>query len=128
MASTTLTVMTPVITGTSNSTKSDVASSQTLTIQASTAQGALDMATLVVRVENVNTTTAVTLSLGVSTEYSDLGIGAASVSVGTATTVVIGGQLFESARFLTTSGTIIFTQTGTGPTTWSATQKPRASE
>jgi len=120
--------MTPVITGTANSTKSAVASSQTLTIQASTAQGALDMATLVVRVENVNTTEAVTLSLGVSTEYSDLGIGAASISVGTATTVVIGGQLFESARFLTTSGTIIFTQAGTGPTTWAATQKPRASE
>lgn len=128
MASTTLTVVTPTITGAAQSTKSDVASSQTLTISPSTAQGSLDMRSLVVRCTNVSTTASVSLSIGAGTEYSDKGIGAATVSIATATTVIIGGQLFESARFQTTAGTVVFTQTGTGPTTWEAYQAPRATE
>ena len=128
MPSTTLTVLNPVITGTASSTKTGVASGNTLTIEASTAMGALDMRNLAVRITNTNTTTAVTLSLGASTLYSAKGIGAASISIGTSATVWVGGQTFESARFVTTTGTIIFTQTGAGPTTWEAVQPARASQ
>ena len=128
MASTTLTVMTPAISGTTITGKTGVASSQTLTVQASTAQSMLDFGTLHIRVENTSTTASLTLSLGVGTEYSAIGVGAYSISIGTATTVIIGGQDFESARFQTSAETIVFTQTGAGPTSWEAYQAPRANE
>lgn len=132
MASTTLTVLTPLITGaaivtTSNSYVS-LASSNTMTVQATTAQAALDFATLHIRVENTSTTASVSLSLAAGTEYSDIGIGAATITIATATTAVIGGQTFEGSRFLSSANTIVFTQTGTGPTTWEAYQSPGASE
>lgn len=128
MASTTFTVLTPAITGTTITAKGAIASSNTLTVAPSTAQGSLDMASLHVRVENQSTTAAITLSLGAGGEFQGTGIGAASISIATATTVIIGGQLFEGTRFLTSSGTIVFTQTGTGPSSFEAYQKPRASE
>jgi len=126
MASTTLTVVSTAITGGAITAKTGVASSQTLTVSPSTAQGALDFNTLAVRCENTNTTTAVTLSLGVGTEFSAIEVGAASISIGTASTVIIGGKTFEGARFLDSSGNIVFTQTGTGPTSWEAYQRPKA--
>jgi hypothetical protein len=128
MASTTLSILTPTITGATITAKAALASSETMTIQATTAQTGIDTATLHIRVENQSTTASVSLSLAASATYQDGGIGAATVSIATATTVMIGGQFFESARFKNTAGTIIFTQTGTGPTSWEAYQKPRASE
>ena len=128
MASTTFTILTPAITGTTITAKGSVASSETLTIQASTAQGSIDFARMFVRVENVSTTASVSLSLAAGAEYQSTGIGAATVSIATATTVIIGGQGFEGSRFLNSSGTIIFTATGTGPTSFEAYQKPRATE
>lgn len=128
MASTTRTVLSPTITGATVSASAAVASSQTATIQATTAQSALDFQNLVIRVENQNTTASVTLSLAKGTRYSGIGVGAASITVATATTIVIGGDLLEGARFLNTAGTIVFTQTGTGPTSWEAFQRPRANE
>ena len=128
MASTSLTIVTAALTGASITQKTAVASSNTVTISASTAQSAIDFNTCFVRVENTSSTASVTLSLGVGTEYSAKGVGAKSITVATATTVVIGGQDFEGTRFLTSSGTIVFTQSGTGPTSWEAYQKPRATE
>lgn len=129
MASTTFTVLTPAITGTEITAKTGVASSQTMTIDPSTAQGSLNMSALFVRCDNTNSTTGVTLSLGAGDSvWLEYGIGAASISVATETTVIIGGQGFESSRFLTSSGTIVFTQTGTGPTSWEAYQAPKAEE
>ena len=128
MASTTFTVLTPVITGTTITAKTGVGSSQTLTIDPSTAQNILDFASLMIRIENTSTTASVSLSLGVGTEFSDIGIGAATITVATAATVVVGGQTFEGSRFQTSGNTAIFTQTGTGPTSWEAYQAPRASE
>ena len=126
MASTTLSILSTAITGAEITAKTAVASSQTLTVSPTTAQGAIDFNTLVVRCENTSTTASVTLSLGVGTEFSGIEIGAASISVGTAETVIIGGKTFEGARFLTSGGTIVFTQTGTGPTSWEAYQRPKA--
>ena len=129
MAARTLAVTTPLITGASVASISTVmASSDTCVISVSTAQSLMDMATLVVRAVNANTITSVVLSLAATTEFSDAGVGAASITVGTAETMIIGGQFFESARFLSSGGTITFTATGTGPTSLEAYQKPKASE
>ena len=126
MASTTLSILSAAITGAEITAKTAVASGQTLTVSPTTAQGTIDFNTLAVRCENTSTTASVTLSLGAGTEFSGIEIGAASISVGTAETVIIGGKTFEGARFLTSSGTIVFTQTGAGPTSWEAYQRPKA--
>lgn len=128
MASTTFTTIIPALTGTEITAKAAVASSETMTISPSTAAGSLDFGTLMVRCENQSTTASVSLSLAAGSEFQSTGVGAATISIGTATTVLIGGQLFEGSRFLNSSGTIVFTQTGTGATSWEAYQRPRATE
>ena len=129
MAARTLKPTTPVIAGVAITAASGtVASSDTIAISATTAQSALDMSSLVLRVANSNSITNVVLSLAASGVYSARGIGAATVTIATEATVIIGGQDFESARFLAAGGTLTFTQTGTGPTVWQAFQAPRASE
>lgn len=129
MANETLKVTTPSLTGTTITAASGtVASSGTMTISATTAQSSLDFRSLFVQVSNASSTTAVTLSLAAGADFSEIGQGAASISVATATTVVIGGQGFESARFLKADGSIVFTQTGAGPTTWTAFQYPNVFE
>lgn len=124
MASTSLSIVTATITGATVTAKTGVASSQTLTLSATTAQSVIDFASLNVRVYNTNSTASVTLAIGVGTEFSDIGIGAASVTVGTEATIIIGGKTFDGSRFQTTAETIVFTQTGTGPTSWEAYQAP----
>jgi len=128
MASTSPSVLTVTLTGATITASGAVASSQTVTITPTAAQGALNMKALFIRVENQSTTASVSLSLGKGTRYSSVGQGAKAITIGTATTVIIGGQDFEDARFMTTAGTIVFTQTGTGPTSWEAYQAPRATE
>ena len=120
MASTTLTVVTAAVTGGSITAKTGVSTGETLTVSPSTAQGVLDFPRLYVRCENTSTTASVSLSLAAADDFSNKGIGAATITVGTATTVVIGGAGFEGARFLSSGGTIVFTQTGTGSTSWEA--------
>jgi hypothetical protein len=130
MASTTFSVLTPTLAGTTVTAKGSVGSAETVTIApVATTQGALDFRTLFVRVANGNSTVAVTLSLSAGANYNSIGIGAASISLATAATKIIGGQGFEGSRFLNSSGNIVFTQTtGTGPTSWEAYQAPRALE
>ena len=126
MASTTFTVISPAITGTTITAKTSVASSETMTISPSTALSTLDSQGLYIRATNTNTTESVTLSIGVGTQFSARGIGAATVTIATNASVLIGGKLFDTARFQTSGGTIVITQTGTGPTSWEAYQAPRA--
>lgn len=128
MASTTLSIITTTLAGSTVTPKTSVASSETLTIQATTAQSIIDFSTVVIRVENTSTTASVTLSLAAGTEYSEIGQGAYTVTVGTAETIVIGGQGFESARFQSSANTLVFTQTGAGTTSWEAFQYPRVTE
>jgi len=128
MASTTLTVLTATITGAAITAKTALASSETMTVAPTTAQAVLDFKSLHIRIENVSTTASLSFSLGAGTRFQDIGIGAATITVATATTVMVGGQFFESARFQITAGTIVFTQTGTGPSSWEAYQAPRAIE
>lgn len=128
MASGTSTVKTATLAGAVVTAVSSIADTETVTVSYTTAQSALDFSSLLIRVENTNTITNVTLSLAAGTEYSGVNLGAKSITVGTAATVIIGGQDFESTRFLNSSGTIIFTQSGTGPTNWETYQQPRSSE
>lgn len=121
MANGTLKCTTPVLAGVAVTAASGtIVSSETMTISVTTAQSSLDFANLIVHVANASTTASVTLSIGAGDDFSEVGQGAASVSVGTAATVVIGGPGFESARFLTDDATLVFTQAGAGPTTWEA--------
>ena len=128
MASTTFAVLTPALTGTSITAKTGVASSQTITFSVSTAQSTIDCKSLFIRATNVNSTTSVSLSIGVGTEGSSLGIGAATVAVATESSVIIGGQGFDSSRFGTSGNTVVITCTGTGPMSFEAYQKPNALE
>lgn len=129
MTARTLKITTPVITGVAYTAASGTtASSDTMTISATTAQSAIDFSTLVIYVQNANSTESAVLSLAAGTEYSSIGQGAKSITVATGTSVIIGGQDFEGARFLSSSDTIVFTQSGTGPCTWTASQAPRATE
>lgn len=125
MAAKTLNPTTPAISGTAQVAASGtVASSDTMTITASTAQSALNFRSLAITVANASSTASVTLSLSAGDDFSSIGQGAYTITIATAATVVIGGQGFESSRFLTDDGAIVFTQTGAGPTTWTATQAP----
>jgi len=129
MASTSLSVVTATLLGATVTSKGSVASGQTMTIKATTAQGRLDFKTLHIRVKNEASATTVALSLGVGTQYSDKGIGAKTLTtLASAQTRIIGGHDFEGARFNTSAETIVFTQTGAGPTTWEAYQSPGATE
>jgi hypothetical protein len=128
MASTTLSVLTATLAGATITAKAALASSETMTISPTTAQGALNMGSLFVRIENQSTTAAITMSLGAGTRWSAKGLGAKSISIATATTFIVGGQDFEDARFMITAGTIVFTQSGTGPSSFEAFQYPRTSE
>jgi hypothetical protein len=128
MASTTLSALTATISGATITAKTGVGNGQTLTVQCTTAQSQLNFANLHIRCTNTSTTASVSLSLGVGTQFSDKGIGAATITVATNKSVLIGGHGFEGSRFLTSSGTIVFTQTGTGPTSWEAYCSPTARE
>lgn len=127
MASTTFTVLTPAITGTAITAKTGVASSETITISPSTAQSSLDFASLFVRITAVGG--SVTPTLAVGTTYSAIGIGtAAMTTIASSASVILGGQLFESARFQNSSGDLVITMAGTGTASIEAYQAPRASE
>ena len=127
MASTTLSVLTPTILGAAITAKTGVGSSETITIQATTAQSSLDFATLMVRITAVGG--SVTPTIGVGTEFSDIGIGTAALSaIASSGSVILGGQLFESSRFQTSGGTLVITMAGTGAASIEAFQAPQASE
>jgi hypothetical protein len=129
MANGTLKPTTPVLTGVAITAASGtIASSETMTITATTAQSILKPERLVITVANANSTESVVLSLAAADDYSDKGQGAKSITIATESTVIIGGQGLESARFLTDDNALVFTQTGTGPTTWTATILPNSWE
>ena len=129
MAARTLQVTTPTITGASvASISSNMVSADTVVISVTTAQSSLGFDSLVIRADNLNSETSVILTLGVGTEFSDIGIGTTTVAIATDESVIIGGQLFESSRFQTSGGTFIMTAAGSGPTSIEAYQRPKALE
>ena len=87
MANATLKATTVVLTGVAGTAASGtIVSSETMTISATTAQGALDTNSLMVYVANASSTASVTLSLGAGDNFSEIGQGAYSITVGTAAT------------------------------------------
>ena len=64
-----------------------------------TAQSSLNFEDLFVIIENYATSASCTVTVKAGDNYSEVGIGAASVTIATATTKVIGGKELESARF-----------------------------
>jgi hypothetical protein len=75
-----------------------------------TLSAAYDLSKTVVMFQNYNSTTSVTITLGHDDEYSEGGQGdVTAYTLGTAETCVFGGTSFESARFLTSGDTVIFT-------------------
>ena len=129
MGSTTLNPYTPTISGTAMATvatalKTIVASSDTVTISATTAQSVLDFETLMIRVTSATSAASVSLTIGVGTEFSDVGVGTASVTVASECTVLIGGKTFEGARFQTSTETLVLTMVGAATLTFEAYQAP----
>ncbi|MDD5651671.1 MAG: hypothetical protein PHF86_14850 [Candidatus Nanoarchaeia archaeon] len=128
MGSTTLTIITPSLLGTTIVGVTEVASSETCTIQASTAQGAIDFNSLFVRITAVGG--SVTPTLGNGTIYSSIGQGDKALTViASSASVIVGGQDFEGTRFLNcTAKTIVFSFVGTGTASIEAYQYPRVTE
>jgi len=69
-----------------------------------TAQSSLNFENLFVVIENYATSASCTVTVKAGDNYSEVGIGAASVTIASATTKVIGGKELESARFKNKNG------------------------
>ena len=128
MASTAFTIVKPALAGTTVTAKTGVTSGQTITFSASTAAGAIDFRTAIIRIQETSGSGVNTLSIGAGDEFNSVGIGAASVSVTSSDTIIIGGQGFEGSRFLNSSGSVVITVTGAGTISWEAYQQPRSLE
>ena len=133
MASTTLTVIVPTLLGTavtsSNLNTGAVTSGETVTFSVNTTAGTFDPGSLFIRAHNAASAAGGTLTIGVGTQGTDLGIGTQLLTaVASDTTVYIGGQLFDTSRFQTTANTIIITATTGDVWFFEAVQYPRAME
>jgi hypothetical protein len=127
MGSTSVSVQTPTILGTLVVAATAVATGETVTITATTAQSILDTSTLFVRVSAVGGSVTPTIDAG--TKFSSYGQGAkALTAIASSTTRIIGGQDFEGSRFLITAGTIVMSFVGTGTASIEAYQAPSAIE
>ena len=86
-------------------TKTDtVGSTDSIIVAPTTAQSSLNFEDLFVVVENYATSASCTVTVKAGDNYSEVGIGAASVTIASATTKVIGGKELESARFKNKNG------------------------
>ena len=87
-------------------TKTDTGgSTASIIVAPTTAQSSLNFEDLFVVVENYATSASCTVTVKAGADYSEVGIGAAaSVTIATAATKVIGGKKLESARFKDKNG------------------------
>ena len=90
-------------------TKTDtLGTTASIIVAPTTAQSSLNFEDLFVVVENYSTTASCVVTVKAGDNYSEVGIGAASVTIATATTKattkVIGGKELESARFKNKNG------------------------
>lgn len=108
MASTAISAITSLITGASPGTHATTFSTgETITIYGPSG-GDLDFNSLVIRIVNSSSATAIVGSLTASEGFSGESLGGASFSVSSSGTIYLGGKLFESSRFkhIATSGTV----------------------
>ena len=87
-------------------TKTDTeGSTASIIVAPTTAQSSLNFEDLFVVVENYATSASCTVTVKAGDDYSEVGIGdAASVTIASAATKVIGGKELESARFKDKNG------------------------
>jgi len=86
-------------------TKTDTGgSTASIIVAPTTAQSSLNFENLFVIIENYATSASCTVTVKAGDDYSEVGIGAASVTIASATTKVIGGKKLESARFKNKNG------------------------
>ena len=86
-------------------TKTDTGgSTASIIVAPTTAQSSLNFENLFVVIENYATSASCTVTVKAGDNYSEVGIGAASVTIASATTKVIGGKELESARFKNKNG------------------------
>ena len=86
-------------------TKTDTGgSTASIIVAPTTAQSSLNFENLFVVIENYATSASCTVTVKAGDDYSEVGIGAASVTIASATTKVIGGKELESARFKNKNG------------------------
>ena len=111
MASTSISAVTTLITGAAPDSGSCTASGDTCTITGPSG-GPIDFNTLAIRVENTGSDATAIATISVSSGYSSLDQGTAAFSISTNSTVIIGGEDFESARFKQVSAqSVILTMT-----------------
>ena len=79
-------------------------STASIIVAPTTAQSSLNFEDLFVIIENYATSASCTVTVKAGDDYSEVGIGAASVTIASATTKVIGGKELESARFKNKNG------------------------
>lgn len=122
--STTLSIVTATKAGAAISATASVVSADVVTVSCNTAQSIIDLRKFMLRIA---ATSALSISLAAGGEYSETGQGALAISVATATSAIWGGQDVESARYVNSSGNLVFTiSAGTG--TFEAFQLPNARE
>ena len=86
-------------------TKGSFAGKSNIIITPTTAQSSLNFEDLFIVIENSGASSACTVTVKAGDDYSEVGIGdAASVTIASATTKVIGGKKLESARFKNKNG------------------------
>lgn len=129
MASTSLTVITPSLTGVAVATNSVILTSgQNIIFTVSTAQSGINGAKFLIRAYNFMSTLSGIVTIGVGTEGSSIGIGGAAITVSTNSSAIIGGQGFDTSRFVTSANTVVVTATTGHGWYLEAYQLPRAIE
>ena len=112
MGSKTINPVGPALTGASLTKTDSGGTTSSIVIAATTAQSSLNLSTMAVVFENYSSTASFTVSLGAADDYSEKGQGAAAtITVGTEASIIIGGKSMESARFLTDDDQLVFTIT-----------------
>lgn len=111
MGSMTINPVSPALTGATLTKTDSGGSTSSIVVAATTAQSSLNLSTLAVVFENYSSTASFTVSLGAADDYSEKGQGAATITVGTEASIIIGGKSMESARFLTDDDQLVFTIT-----------------
>jgi hypothetical protein len=111
MASIAISAVTALINGGNAVTGATAASADTITVTAPSG-ASLDLSRLAIRLYASAGSTA-GINIGVSTTYSSESQGVYSFTITSSETVYIGGEDFESARFLTQSAqSVVITQSG----------------
>jgi len=129
MASTTVSVICPTLLGAAVDACVAIGSGMTCTLTVSTAQGTIDGSSFMIRAYNAMSAETATLTIGVGTEGSSFGLGGSLITaVPSASSVIIGGQGFDTSRFMTSGDTIVVTATTGDAWQIEAYQMPRASQ